>query len=62
MQTAADLMTVAPSVTLRSSVKEALAKMASTDAHAIALVDDEERLLGYVTLPEIMRELITWGG
>jgi CBS-domain-containing membrane protein len=62
MQTAADLMTEACSVTIRTPIKDALAGMAQAGTHAAALVDDQQRLLGYVTLPDIMRDLLTWGG
>jgi CBS domain-containing protein len=61
-QTAEELMTAPAIVTLHTTVKEALERMIQSHTHAAALVDDQKRLLGYVTLPEIMREMLTWGG
>jgi CBS domain-containing protein len=60
--TASQLMAPATTVTIESSLEEVLRAMIESKSRAVALVDDEQRLLGYVTMPDIIRDLVTWGG
>jgi CBS-domain-containing membrane protein len=51
---ARDLMTPIRSITPATSLKEALAVMARSDASATPLVDEDGRLLGYLRLFEVL--------
>lgn len=60
--TAGELMTEATTVTVSTSLEDVLRAMVTSKSRAVALVDDQQRLLGYVTMPDIIRDLVTWGG
>ncbi|MDE3074692.1 MAG: CBS domain-containing protein [Chloroflexota bacterium] len=56
-QTARELMSPARTVTAGTALKEAVIAMARHSQQVVALVDDQQRLLGYLTLFEVLAAL-----
>ncbi len=56
--TARQLMSPPRTVKANTSLKEAVLDMNRSKQHIVALVDDQERLLGYVTLFDVLAELL----
>jgi CBS-domain-containing membrane protein len=57
-QRARDLMSAAHSVTADDTLEHAIAQMANSEDSAIALVDEQRRLLGYVRLFDVLSHLL----
>jgi CBS domain-containing protein len=61
-QTAGDLMRRCASASTETPLKDALAEMIRDDEPVLPLVDDQRRLLGYLSLFEILAELLHQSG
>ncbi|MHB8618228.1 MAG: CBS domain-containing protein [Chloroflexota bacterium] len=61
-RTARDLMSPAKHVTADTPIKDVLAVLTRAGQTGVALVDDEHRLLGYLSLFEVLAELLRQHG